>query len=462
MRLESKMRLTSTKDWGQLGAGFELGKSAGVLLQRLGENSWLTFFRNEVVESVRWGGNKEKTVTLGPNGPRLSPRGSFAEYTENVAGRCNKWEPGDFAAVASIRNELWKSMQSSTAKESKQLLRRKGYQDLLIAELNHRVRNTLALVRSIARQTKSSSDSLEQYVEMLEERISALSSAHDLIGGSGLQWARIDDLLRAELKPFTLIGEKVTIEGEGAAVRADIAPIMSLLFHEITSNAVKHGALAGESGKLKVSWFEDAGGILIRWQETGGQGIKEPQRRGFGFALIERALPYECNGKSSIKFAEDGLCIEFWLPGEAIDRLAETQPRQAIKVKKEDSKGGWNLGGIKSVLVVEDNLVLAMEVERQLVSLGLDSVDTVPSIELAVEAIDRAKYDCAILDINLGAETSFEIASKLLEKGTLVVFASGYDSKYELPNALALVPRIVKPVNRVDVANAIVRARENQ
>ena len=432
-----------------------LGTSAGTLLLKLPGDAWLAFFRNEIIHEIRWAGKNEKEISYGPNGPRLSPRGSFAEYRESVAGRCNPWTETDTASASEIVRQIWKIMQLGSAKQSQQLEKQKHYQDLLIAELNHRVRNTLALVRSIARQTQTSSVSVEQYVEALERRIAALSKAHDLIGGSGLQWARISDLIHAELKPYEYDEQNVRIDGSPIALRADIAPIIALLFHEVTSNAVKHGALSSGGGQLAVSWKDENGGVTIDWVETLPETIDEPERRGFGFALIERAVPYECGGKSTIRFAGKQLKISFWLPADSIDRLAERTPSAPAKVVTNDGADLMDFAELKSALVVEDNLVLAMEVERLLRQMGIESVDTVPSKDLAAEALERSEYGCAILDINLGAETSFDIAVRLIEAGTLVVLASGYDSKYELPVALVGVPRIVKPIGRIDIAKAL-------
>ena len=442
-----------------------LGKSAGTLMLRLPNDEWLAFFRNEVIHEIRWAGGTDKEITVGPNGPRLTPRGSFAEYKESVAGRCNPWTESDLNSASEICREMWKIVQVTAVEQSKQLQQQKRFQDLLIAELNHRVRNTLALVRSIARQTTASSVSLEQFVEMLEKRITALSTAHDLIGGSGLQWAQIDDLLRVELKPYEFDTSRVLIEGSPIAVRADVAPLVALLFHEMTSNAAKHGALSQQGGCLTVRWHEDSGGVSIQWQEDLGRELSEPDRRGFGWSLIERALPYECGGRSSIRFGGKQLLIDFWLPQESVHRLSEGETASAASLSqsksKVESEVSLNLQGIESALVVEDNMVLAMELERALLELGVTSVDTMPNADLASSAIETQQYDCAVLDINLGGETSFAIAELLQTNGVAIVLASGYDSKYELPRSLLNVPRLTKPIGRVDLVNAINLARES-
>lgn len=438
-----------------------VGKTAGLLMLKLPQESWLVFCRNEVIHELRWAGTKEKEVEVGPNGPRLTPRGSFAEYRESVRGRCNGWTEFDLQFANEIVRELWKLMNVGTAEQSKKLERTKQYQDLLIAELNHRVRNTLALVRSIARQTTSSSVSIEQYVEMLEQRIAALSKAHDLVGGSGLQWARIGDLVRAELKAFGFEERRVSIDGPPIAVRADVAPILALLFHEMTSNAAKYGALASaDGGTLNVRWTEEAGGVAIEWIERFAVDISEPSRRGFGIALIERALPFECNGKASVAFEGKQLRIQFWLPAETIDRLAEQESAACFEPNQETQEE-LDLSSLNAALVVEDNMVLAMELERMMIDLGVKSVNVLPNAELAMKSLDSNAYDCAILDINLGASTSFELAKRLTEQRIAVVLASGYGSKYELPKALIGIPRLTKPIGRLDLVSAVLSVTGN-
>lgn len=434
------------------------GKSAGAMLLPLAGNECLAFFRDEVTQEIRWAGNKEKTVD---DGPRLAPRGSFAEYCESVSGRCNVWTDSDISIAQEIRNELSRMAQVGSAELSMEQEKQKRYKDLLIAELNHRVRNTLALVRSIARQTTShstdSSQSLEQYVDSLERRLLALSSAHDLIGGSGLQWASIEGLVQASLRPFIGENSRVTMKASPIAVRADVAPVLSLLFHEMTSNAVKHGALSDNGESLTINWQADSGGASIEWIEQLSVDVSEPERRGFGFALIERALPYECNGRSSIHFDKKQLRVHFWLPAESIIGISRHSDIGTVSPSSKNTET-LDLSRFQSALVVEDNMVLAMEVERLLRGAGIESVDAVPNRELAESAIARGQYDCAILDINLGDETSLPIAGLLVRSGIPVVLTSGYDSKYELPEDLMNLPRLVKPIGMAQLANALIAA----
>lgn len=434
-----------------------LAKTAGVLRFEVGSDSYLAFFRNEIIHEIRWAGSQEKQISVGENGPRLTPRASFAEYTESVAGCCTAWSPADFAAASEIRREFMKITQVQSSQLLQKWDKQKQYQDLLIAELNHRVQNTLALVKSIARQTKSSTQSLDRYVDSLEQRIGALSVAQELVRSSGLQWARIEELVRSELSPFENASSRVSLQGPKLAVRADIAPIVSLLLHEMTSNAVKHGALSESGESLSVRWYEDADGVSLEWVETTKHPVQMSEKTGFGLALIERALPHECGGRSDIEFRPHGLRIHFWIPTDSTLSLGAKEddwaPRKARVVQPQES-----LLKLKSALIVEDNMVLAMELEKILLDLGVESVAACRDSETAQEAIATHPFDCAVVDINLGPMTSLEIALELLERQIPIVLASGYSSKYDMPEPLRAVPRLTKPINRLELSLALQEA----
>ena len=435
----------------------DVGKSTGVLALTIGPGSetWLAFFRNEIVHEIRWGGQPIKQLSVGPNGPRLHPRASFAEYSETVTGKCESWTAADLAAASELRGVILEVFFQDANLSNAQWRKQKEYQDLLIAELNHRVKNILALVRSISRQTKDSTVSLESYAGAFEKRIAALATAHDLIGGSGLQWAPIRDLLQTEVQPYTHSEKKVELSGPDYGLRTDVAPVVALVIHEMVSNSAKYGSLSADVGALSVKWSKDAGGIKILWQETGNNISAEPNRRGFGLSLIERAIPYECNGDSKVSFSTEGVSIELWLPGDAVLELAEDSGAK-IKQKTKFNTTPVSAATLQRVLVVEDNMVLAMELEKIVKSMGGQHVDAVPSVKLGQRLLGRdSDYSLAIMDINLGETTSFELADKLVELKVPVIFVSGYDTVFDIPESLACLPRLAKPVDADALSQAI-------
>ena len=435
-----------------------LGKSAGMLLLNAGASKsssggmQLLFFRNEVIHQIRWGGEPEKKIEFGPNGPRLHPRASFAEYAQTVQGKCPRWRKANLSAAMELRVVIQEVILRDTDAVHVTREKQSKHQDLLIAELNHRVKNVLALVRSISRQTKDSSDSLENYTESFEKRILALSTAHDLIGGSGMQWARLEELIRTEVQPFLNSRQSISIAGPDIGLRADIAPVMALVLHELTTNSAKHGALKQSDGILNITWKHEAGGVAIRWRESNSPTVDPGTRRGFGMTLVERAIPYECNGESQVTFHSDGIEVTFWLPTEATLKL-ESPPGSAPTAEPSREPAAQSL--LSRVLLVEDNMMLALELERLLGLMGCQDLTSVPNQLRGEQALEESTFSLAILDIHLGTGTSFELAINLLDRGVPLILASGYDSSFQLPPELKNVPRLTKPVGQDRLLEAI-------
>jgi PAS domain S-box-containing protein len=180
-------------------------------------------------------------------------------------------------------------------------------QSLLMAELNHRVKNTLATVQSIATQTLRGSTDPRQFVENFKARIQALSRAHSLLTRSSWKSADVTDLVHDQL---TMDGDidRITVRGPAALLTPQSTVALSLVLHELGTNARKYGALAAPTGRLDVHWRIEPPGprLHIEWAETGGPPVVEPQKRGFGTTLIERSLG-GVGGSAELRFNATGL-----------------------------------------------------------------------------------------------------------------------------------------------------------
>lgn len=440
---------------------------AGALVLKISDQSdcSVILFRNEIIQQVRWGGMPKKTIDYGPNGPRLHPRASFDEYTESVEGTCPPWTMDDITAATEMRSMLIESLLRSINQTTELRTVQHRQKDLLIAELNHRVKNILALVQSVARQTMDSTDSLDLYAVALQNRISALATAHDLIGFSGAQWASVSKLLTNELQPYANRSEgDVVLNGPVKGLRADVAPIVALVIHELVSNAAKHGSLSTSAGRVVVNWFERDGGLAIHWREQGGPLVSPPSRTGFGKTLIDQAIPYECEGEVEQRFSPGGVEVDLWLPNEAVSNLDHhpstghfSNSATAPKKHSIADQPATALSAVPSgrVLVVEDNLLLANEFQRLLLELGFDQIDTAPSVRQAQKHLEQNDYVLAIMDINLGTETSFAAAISAKKKGVPLLFSTGYDASTELPTALLGTTIMSKPVNPQELISQI-------
>jgi two-component sensor histidine kinase len=186
------------------------------------------------------------------------------------------------------------------------------HQRLLIDELNHRVKNTLATVQSIAAQTLRTSETKEDARDALERRLLALSRAHDVLTRESWEGADLVEVVANALKPYE-ISEKSRFQIKGPHVR--VTPRMSLALamalHELATNAVKYGALSNKTGTIEVSWELQNGvappRLSLRWMEAGGPPVVVPRRRGFGSRLIERTLAQDLDGQVTIAFPSTGV-----------------------------------------------------------------------------------------------------------------------------------------------------------
>ncbi|WP_290648189.1 HWE histidine kinase domain-containing protein [Aquisalimonas sp.] len=188
-------------------------------------------------------------------------------------------------------------------------------QRLLLAELDHRVKNTLALVQSIAAQTLHSAETLEHFSEAFEGRIAALARGHDLLTRSQWQTASLHEVVALTLGAYGT--EQVRLAGPNIALSPDAAISIHLAFHELTTNAAKYGALAVDGGFLELQWAlvgEPQAAVCIDWSEHGGPPVKEPVVRGFGMELIEQSFALEFDAEVVLDFQSGGVRCHLELP----------------------------------------------------------------------------------------------------------------------------------------------------
>ena len=192
---------------------------------------------------------------------------------------------------------------------------------LLLSELNHRTQNTLATVMAIIGQTLNGMADGEA-IEMLEGRILALSRTHSLLGAENWDRIGIRDILDQVLAPFMKDGaldRRFSIEGENVHLRPKTALSLAIVFHELATNAVRHGAFAkGASGKVAISWQSDTlpkgDRMVLQWQESGGPPVHEPSHKGFGYRLIEKGLAQELDGDVTLSFDRSGVVCRISMP----------------------------------------------------------------------------------------------------------------------------------------------------
>lgn len=185
------------------------------------------------------------------------------------------------------------------------------HQELLVGELSHRVKNTLAVVQSIAVQTLHHSSSLEMFREAFDGRLLALARANDAIVDGSWKGITLRHIIQRAIRPFAVDGRFVIADGPAIDLRPQACVGLAMILHELTTNAVKYGALSVPAGSIAIQWRIDPPGpeqmITIEWREWDGPVVAPPSRRGQGTRFIERSIAYELKGTASLMFNPDGL-----------------------------------------------------------------------------------------------------------------------------------------------------------
>jgi two-component sensor histidine kinase len=191
-------------------------------------------------------------------------------------------------------------------------------QNLLLAELSHRIKNTLATVLSIANQTLSRAESLEEFTRSFGGRIQALAAAHNLLTAVNWDVAALRVLVEQALQPYASSdGSNIQISGDEVLLRPSAALTFSLVLHELTTNAAKYGALQRPGGVVAVDCrvrSNDGSELCLHWAETGGPPVRPPVRRGFGLELIERSVAHELDGQVVLDYPVEGLSCDITVP----------------------------------------------------------------------------------------------------------------------------------------------------
>ncbi|MDO8876442.1 MAG: PAS domain S-box protein [Pseudolabrys sp.] len=194
-------------------------------------------------------------------------------------------------------------------------------QKLLIDELNHRVKNTLARVQSLAAQTARGVASPEEFRERFEGRLIALSRAHDQLTVHHWENGDLRALIAESVAPYAgTDGARAVLRGEDVELGPRAVLTLAMAFHELTTNAAKYGALASPDGRIEICWQRSAAEgetpaqLRIDWVEKGGPPVIVPQRRGFGSRMIEGSIAAELGGSAKMVFAPDGLRCEIDVP----------------------------------------------------------------------------------------------------------------------------------------------------
>jgi PAS domain S-box-containing protein len=196
-------------------------------------------------------------------------------------------------------------------------------QSLLVAELDHRVKNVLATVAVVARRTGERSGSTSDFIEALDRRLQSMAEAHSLLSRNHWRGASLADLVDQALAPYATAGNTI-VEGPHVRLTAAATQAMAMVLHELTTNAAKYGALSTQQGRVSVHWgWRSSGGepatLRLEWHERGGPVVTVPDQPGYGTSVIRDLIPYELGGLVDFDFTAEGVCctIELAIEGDS-------------------------------------------------------------------------------------------------------------------------------------------------
>jgi two-component sensor histidine kinase len=197
--------------------------------------------------------------------------------------------------------------------------RSEEHQTLLIRELQHRVKNTLATVQALLRATARSASTVEDFKQVFEARVLSLSRTHDLLVENAWRAAPIRDILCSELGPYDDgAGTRVLLAGPAVELSAELAVPIGMAIHELTTNAAKYGAFSTPRGWLEVEWdvrgLDGGRRLRLSWTEHDGPPVEKPSRKGFGSSLIQRLLTMQCKAEIDFDFDRPGLRFRMSVP----------------------------------------------------------------------------------------------------------------------------------------------------
>lgn len=376
---------------------------------------------------------------------RLS-RGERIEHFDTVRLAKNGRRIDISLTVSPLRNRKGEIVGASkVARDVTERKRAEALQQLLVDELNHRVKNTLAIVQSVASQSMAFARSPEQFLSTFSGRLQALSRAHDLLVRDRLQGISLRELIEAQLTPDTQSPGRFSIEGPDVTIRGMLVTHLALILHELATNARKYGALARPDGYLHITSAPKAGapGILVlEWHETGVPDLSPPAESGFGTQLIEKTLKAN-GGLARIQYGHDGVRVSMEIVMEKeSDMAAQAQP--ASPPQPAVSQGPvTDFKGLK-ILVVEDEPIVAMDLELKLEQLGCEIVGIASTVEEAEDVLSRTEPDIALLDANLHGQRVDRVADALASRSVPFAFATGY-GREALPQAFPDAELLSKP-----------------
>lgn len=336
---------------------------------------------------------------------------------------------------------------------------------LLMAELDHRVKNILANIQAVARQSMKGKTNIKEFIDALDGRLHALSNTHTLL--SSMKWNGVEfhALLDGIFAPFASPGAgRLAIRGPRLMLSPGAAQSLALTMHELATNAAKHGALSADNGDVRVSWKEakkdGAPVVVLDWKESDGPEVRKPNQKNFGLRVIENLAASELDAEVDLDFSPRGFTCRFVIPrGRLIAtarRLTEQETKEEDSVTFVSTATGERGESRKlRLLLVEDSWTVSSQLKAQLEGLGHEVVGPAATVDQAMALAEMEGIDAAFLDIQLGDRTVFPVAERLSERGVPFAFVTGYTDVKVIPKEFRITPTLAKPLDDQSIVSAL-------
>ena len=357
------------------------------------------------------------------------------------APQARRWSDDNVATVEKVLDRVMGAIGRERARAREKVMMR---------EIDHRARNLLAVVRALVRITDGRD--VPHYRQKLVSCLEALSKTHTLLAAERWSGVSLDSLLEAELAPYNGEGaRKATFRGPRIMLEAELAQTLAMVFHELATNAAKHGALADQNGSIEIGWDHttDDDLLTIRWTETSarnGAAIVPTESTGFGSDMLNQVVEQQLGGEIHRDLSTGNL--------DCTIRIALHPSRRARKpLAVPDAADGppQNTATGTRILVVEDDPIVAMDLTDTLGTMGYTVMATAHDVQSALSALNCSTPDLAVIDINLGHETSEPVAEVLIERGIPFLLSTGYDSEGAPESVFTGLPRITQPFSEPDL-----------
>ena len=339
--------------------------------------------------------------------------------------------------------------------------RHEEYIGLLMRETTHRSKNLLQLVQAVADNTAARSPA--DFARKFSRRIQALAAGQDLLLETRWGGVVLEDLIRSQLAHFEgQIGARISLSGPRLVLRPESAQTIGMALHELGTNASKYGALSDDRGRIAIEWSmpptgsgEDA--FRLSWTERGGPAVVVPERKGYGEMVIRTMIERRFAATVVLDYAPAGVS---WTLTCALSAVAD--PGVTVGHRSRDARAGRAApqtrgavgAGVGRVLVVEDEAMIALHIQQMLEDAGYRVLGPACSVEQAWALLDRESCECAVLDIDLGGETSDPVATRLTENGIPFVVVSSFERSQQT-RPFRNAPLVTKPVRKEALLEAL-------